>query len=404
MLGLKIAGSKNFSDQIKNKMERMEKDGWFIYTDDVNEASIVISEEDACPYDTDIFVYIEVMKNVDGHLCALQYIMGEKVEMFFLKDLPSVLQGTIMMVSVLLKKENRIIELNKQLAIEEEKSSGVLNNLKNFKKVQKNVTFEVSNLSRFESELLFIPKEEVSGDFIVVKEMPSKTFVFIGDVTGHGLYAGTYAATLVALAKNYFDTSSLLNANLSNFMLYIANAAFYYHGGIEQSSCECVICEIDHKKNLASFCTFSGGNISPILIKQNGRVTTLFSEEEYDKIKPRLGDEFYENNIGFDTLPGIITKSFHVGDTILFYTDGFSELFSKTENGVEKDQSFIYGVENMERAVKDAVLTQGNNPETVVKAVVSDISSYGMKGLDESGKLEDLVYDDATMFCIRRKE
>ena len=403
MLGLKIAGSKWFCDQIKNKIERFENEGMFTYTNDSKEASIIISEEDACTNDPTSYVFIEIMKDVEGKMCALQYVLGEKVETFLIEDLPAVLQGTIMMVGISLEKQAKIVELEKKIVEIQEEANGVFDNMKNFQMVQENVFKEMEPLGKFETKLIANAKSGVSGDFLVTKEMPGKTFVFMGDVTGHGVYAGAYAATLVALAKNYFNTCSLMNSNLKDFEMYMANAAFYYHGNCQQSSAECIMCEIDHKRNVATFSTFSGGNISPIIIKKDGRVKVVFGEDDYDKIKPRLGDNFYDGNVEFETMPGFITERFAVGDTLLFYTDGFSEMFSKTEFG-DKDQNLVYGVENMEKAVKDAVLLKGNDPEVVVKAVVSDISSYGVKGLYDSKNLEDLIYDDATMYCIKRKE
>ena len=282
MLNIKIAGSKYFCDQIKNKLEWMEDEGFFAYTEDSGEAAIIISEEESCFFHPNVYIYIEVLRSADSdQLCAVQYIMGKKVEAFPLENLPYVLQGTIRMMALVIKKEQKISEMaSKSFALEEDQKN-TSGNLENFKRVQNSVTQEMKNIPGFETKLLYLPKNDVSGDFFVTKHMPDgKTFVFIGDVTGHGFYAGTYAATMVALARSYFDTCSMMGANLQNFALYIAKAAFYYHGGNEQSSCECVACEIDPKNNVANFITFSGGNISPIIIKKSGKVKTVYSLKE----------------------------------------------------------------------------------------------------------------------------
>ena len=47
MLNIKIAGSKYFCDQIKNKLEWMEDEGFFAYTEESGEAAIIISEEES---------------------------------------------------------------------------------------------------------------------------------------------------------------------------------------------------------------------------------------------------------------------------------------------------------------------------------------------------------------------
>lgn len=418
MLRIMVNGRKHFCDQVKNKIEWMEEEGIFSYTDEVENASIIVSEEGSYSLAPNVLVYIETIKDSQtGKLSVAQTVMGQKIEVFPIESLPYILQSTIRMMGPLIRKEHKITELvKKNIALEDFKTT-VVDNLKNFKKVQSNVSLDLSDLDDFETQFIYIPKDEISGDFLVTKKLlDGRTFVFIGDVTGHGFYAGTYAATLVALTKSYFDMCSIAGADLQQFALYIAKAAFYYHGGCEQSSAECVVCEINPNKNLARFLTFSGGNISPILIKKNGTVKTIYTLREEDseearqnneevmkKIKPRIGEPFFEDNLSFESIPGVFESRFCVGDTLLFYTDGFSEMFSQTEDG-KKDQSFVYGVENMERAVKDAVSLKGNDPEVVVKSVVSDISSFGVKKLGESKALKDLIYDDATMLCIKREK
>lgn len=421
MVRILIKGSKHFCDQVKNKVEWMENEGLCSYTDDLEGASIVVSEGDACPYSSlssSVLVYIETVNDINtNEISVAQTVMGTKIESFPISNLPHVLQNTILVVSMLITKERRVGELVKQCGELLELKQETEKSLKKFRGVQESVSMDLSELEDFDTKLLYIPKNEISGDFLVAKKwLDGRTFLFLGDVTGHGIYAGAYASTLIAATKSYFDTCSVSGADLQQFALHIARSSFYYHGGCNQSSAECVVCEIDPKKNLARFLTFSGGNISPILIKQNGEVKTIYTlmdedseeavrnnEEVMQKIKPRIGEPFFEDNLTFDAMPGIFEERFCVGDSILFYTDGFSEMFSHTDGG-KKDQSFVYGVENMERAVKDAVALKGNGPEVVVNSVVSDISSFGVKQLGESKALKDLIYDDATMLCIRRKQ
>lgn len=418
MLRIMINGSKHFCDQIKNKIEWMEEEGLFTYTDEIDNASIVINEGEECQFSQNALVYIKTIKDqVNDEVYVSQTVMGQRIESFPIQNLPYVLQNTIRMMGLILRKENKITELVRKNILLDDFKTTTIDNLKNFKKVQNNVSTNLNDLEDFETKLIYIPKDEISGDFVVAKKLlDDRIFIFIGDVTGHGFYAGAYAATLVSLTKSYFDMCSITGADLQQFALYIARAAFYYHGDCEQSSAECVICEIDPNKNLARFLTFSGGNISPILIKKNGVVKTIYTlseentedarrnnEEVMSKIKPRIGEPFFEDNLTFESMPGVFETRFCIGDTLLFYTDGFSEMFSQTEGG-KKDQSFVYGVENMERAVKDAVSLKGNGPEVVINSIVSDISSFGVKQLGESKALKDLIYDDATMLCIKREK
>lgn len=417
MLKILVAGKKTFCDQIKNKIEDVKNEVTFAYTDELEEASIIISEEDCVSPIPSTIAYIETMKDKQtGKLSVAQTTLGKRVEPFPLENLPYILQSTMSLVELVLEKEQKVTEIiNRNERLLESKEC-MESNLKNFQIVQSNVSNEMKDLDGFETVLYYLPKDAVSGDFLVTRQIyDGRTFLFFGDVTGHGFYAGAYAAILVALTKSYFDTCSVLGLDLQQLALYLAKAAFYYHGGNEQSSAECVICEIDPKKNLARFLTFSGGNISPILIKKDGSVQTVYAlleetsedakEKNQDliqKVKPRLGEPFFEDNITFDSIPGIFEKRFCVGDTLLFYTDGISEMFSQTKEG-KKDQKFVYGVENMERAVKDAVSLKGNSPKIIVDAIKGDVASFGIKELCESKNLKNLIYDDVTMFCMKRE-
>ncbi len=404
-LNIMIAGGLSFKNQVKNRIQDLYREGRFLYTEVAKDAQIVISEEDAFFPKNEypgIYVYIEVLKSPEGKLVAAQSVAGKKTDSFGLKDLPSVLQGSIFMVQLLMERDMEISTLKKNVGLWEDQESHIELNYKNAQKVQRYVMNRATKISGYETEFKYLPKSVISGDFVVTKKIFDKVFIFFGDVTDHGVYAAEYAASLVSLAENYLDSCSKFNADIRSFMSYMSRAAFYYHGDNEQSSCECIFCEINEKRDLVNFCTFSGGNITPIVISQNGEIKQVFNDSNVDVIKPRMGDFFYKNNNDFEDLPKIVTiRNYKKGDSILFYTDGFSELFSIRD--AVKDQKNTYGGENMVNAVRDACERGDNSPSTIVNAVVNDIVSYGVAGLDENALIENMIVDDATMFCIRRK-
>ena len=401
MLKVLVWGDSSFTNQIKNRIQKLFESGKFSYTHDPGVADIIISEEEFPESEKTgrVSVYIEVLKGPDGKMCAAQQVAGEKTDVFLLKDLSSVLQGTILMVELLSEEKKQYIQVKKNAEELDIEQKGLVKNLKNAKQVQQHVMEESRGLKNYDTSLRYMPKFIISGDFVVAKEIFGKLFVFFGDVTEHGVYAAEYAASLVSLAKGYFDGCSQINASLEQFMMYMARAAFYYHGGCAQSSCECVLCEIDESSDMAKCATFSGGNISPIIATKDGKVRVVFDETVVDSIKPRLGDIFYEDNVAPQNLPGIITTPFRPGDSALFYSDGYSELF----NGENKDQMCTYGVQNMEKSVKDACEKGDNSPEKIISTIEKDISSYGVRGLSESSEIKDMISDDATMFGIRRR-
>ena len=405
MLSVCVSGSASFKNQIKNRIQPLFEEGYFDYREDPSCSHIIISEEENIKYEPslypEMYVFIEVLRGRDGRLSAAQNIAGKKTDCFELKDILSVLQGECLMIEILRERDRAISDLKKNALLWEDEQTTLVQNFENARDVQRAVMDKALNLKMFDVDMTYIPKSIISGDFVVAKEIFGKLFVFFGDVTDHGVYAGEYAASLVALASSYLDECSMYTADLQNFVSYMARAAFYYHGESEQSSCECVLCEINPAEKRASFCTFGGGTTSPIVIKPDGTVKRVFDTDDLEKIKPRLGDSCYEGGVEFKDLPGTVSVRFHPGDAVLFYTDGFSEMFSL--KGTVKDQQYIYGVENMVSAATDACEKNGNFPSSIIRSVIRDISSYGVAGLEDSSKIENMVGDDATMYCVRLK-
>ena len=403
MLEIFVSGGTPFKNQIKNRIQNLYESGRFIYTDNISSAQIVISEEDSAEIEKSgvvPYVYIEVMRNQSGDICAAQQVTGEQVDSFLLKDLSSVMQSSILMTELLMEKDFQLNKLAEKESEYLEEIGSIGRSINNAIEIQRSVMEESLKVPGYQAELVYIPKCFISGDFVLAKKVENKMFIFFGDVTEHGMYAAEYAASLISLAKGYLDGCSKWNANIEQFMAYMSRAAFYYHGKNSQSTCECVFCEIDESLNVAKWGTFSGGNISPIIARKDGAVEPVFGLFNAECIKPRLGDAFYEDSTSLHNLPGIVTTKFFAGDSVLFYTDGFSELFS----GDKKDLLYAYGGENMTNAVKDACERNGNVPENIVEAVLNDLSSYGVGELSESSDIEDMIKDDATMYCIRREE
>lgn len=400
---IKIQGSRNFKNQVMTQLQIMEQSGYFSYTDEFHNASIVVSEGvvDISQYPR-CYSKIEVIDETDKDTIIFQCVCNKKPYSYPLKDFNAVLKSTILLTSILCEKDKEIDFKDEQLLhfMEEDKEQEI--NLKNSRMVQFKVMNEALKISGFETDLVYIPKGQVSGDFVISEEIFDKIFIFFGDVTGHGSYSGTYGVSLISLAKGFLRNASPMMANIRSLTNYMSKAAFFYHAGCEMSSAEVIFCEIDLKKNIASFCTFGGGTISPLIIRQNGKVEAVYTLENCECVLPRIGDTLYEDDDA--PQPEIVTVGrFKEGDSILFYTDGITELFSKKKDGM-KDFYYTYGPGNMITAIKDVVSLSGNHPEIINKAIISDVTSYGVRGLDTGATLESVINDDATLFCIRRKE
>ena len=395
-MNISIFGSNSFQNQIMTQLQSLYNQGFFVYTEDDSESSVIISEgKYEKPLKEDCCVLFEI--NTDTKEVS-QYVSNTKTSVFFLKDLPAILQASICLVQTILEKNKQLEEKEDHIKglTKEEKQNEITQ--KDFRDVQFAVMGESLDIEGFDSDLIFLPKNQISGDFVMVEKLHNKLFLFFGDVTGHGIYCGTYAAVLYSLAKGYLKNASPMMSNIYQFASYMSKAAFFYHGDNTMSSADVVLCEIDLKNNTAYFCTYGGGAISPIVIKKNGHIHTVFDENNFDKILVKMGEYPADDKLQD---PRIVEYSFEKGDSLLFYTDGITELFSYKGYG---DNRYTYGPENMIKAVEDAVKLSGNDPNLVVKTIVSDVVSYGLKGLDSCATLESMISDDATIFCIKRKE
>lgn len=402
MLGLMIAGSKEFTDQVKNRLEYGSREGGsalsFTYTNDIDDADIVVAEEGAFYGENKSIVYIEVKKGEDG-LFAEQTILKKKLAPMPVSDIGKVLQGMIVMVNHMTeeaKAMDSLLLFNKRL---EDEAKNSMRELQEFHNVQQRVYEEAESLDGFSTKMLLFPFQKVSGDFLATGKVGDKSFVVIGDVTGHGYYAATYASIVTALVRSYFDTCPSYSADVLSLFFYLSKTAYCFHGESDESSGECVLCEIDHKTRTAKFCSFGGGMIPPIIVRKNGEVVVVFGEEDHERFVPRFGDHLVD-----DVVPFVKEIPYRDGDAILFYTDGLLEVFSNIGKDGALDRKHEYGVANMMKVLKSASSLHGNTPDALVKAVIQDVGSYGTKSALEEVTFEEKLNDDATIFCIRKKE
>lgn len=402
MLNISIIGNILFTDEIKGALQRCLPDKSYNWDVSPEYADLLIYEghfSDFKEYPDAVFINIDTLD--DKKHMYLKMLSADEYEIpisYFDRIVCSVfaVMSKVRELKIALQiDEDELFELKA-----EHKNDEL--NRKAETEVQRNVMSEVFDVEDLETELIYIPKSEVSGDFVTTQKIFDKIFIFFGDVTGHGSYGGMYGASLISLAKGYLANASKMTANLQSFAIYLRDSAFFYHGGYEGSSSENIICEIDLKEHKASFCTFAGGTISPLIIKQNGKIITVYGEEEImnGKILPRMGDTIYEDIS--PTPEPVVFDDIKAGDTILFYTDGITELFS-TKSSESNDVAFTYGPEKLAKIIKETVSHKGNKPEVLVKSLVADVTSYGIKGLETGATLKDVINDDATIYCIRIK-
>lgn len=169
------------------------------------------------------------------------------------------------------------------------------------------------------------PKNIVSGDFYWITQKNGKTFIAVGDCTGHGLsgalmtMAGAAFLNEIVNYSPHFDASKILN-ELRIKVIQLLNQK----GNIGEAAngMDIALCIIDNNSNTIEF---SGANNSIYLVHNN----------ELEALKgDRMPIGFYFNN---DQPFSKFILNFSEGDYLYLFTDGYPDQF-----GGPLEQKFRY--------------------------------------------------------------
>jgi len=220
----------------------------------------------------------------------------------------------------------------------------------------------------------------LSGDFCLAESIGEKVFIIIGDVTNHGSMAGLYATSIHSILKSYFMMASKFEMNVESIVRYARYAASAYQCNepqLRQSlSATVLFCEINKEEEKIRFISCGHSNERPILISPDGDVTHVnFADAPYANITP-IGDFSNMEPRGCYELP------FKKGSGLILYTDGLTEIFSKTTE--TKAIQFEYSSERLEASVNDFANKNTSNwaTEDLLTYIKNDISSYSAGQVD----------------------
>lgn len=164
---------------------------------------------------------------------------------------------------------------------------------------------------RVEIRATYIPSEMLSGDFYDYFFVGGYVYVFIADVSGHGLPA----AILVSLLKSYLHSEAESVPSLGTFMARLND--FLVTASLPNQFATAQLLRIDMRNNRA---TFSSAAHPPLLVysRRQGRAKPF--ESPGHLLGTMLGKEFDEHEISLEP-----------GDLIFSYTDGLVD--RKTPEG-----------------------------------------------------------------------
>ena len=157
---------------------------------------------------------------------------------------------------------------------------------------------------RIEIRSAYMPSETLSGDFYDYFLHENMTYLFVADVSGHGLPA----AILVALLKSYIHTEADPNTRLSDLMARLND--FLFSVSLPTQFATAQLFRVDAHGNLA----YSNAAHPGFLLFQRESRKTVFLEDP----SPLLG-----------AMPSMVydERAIRVcpGDTLFMYTDGLTD-------------------------------------------------------------------------------
>jgi serine phosphatase RsbU (regulator of sigma subunit) len=216
---------------------------------------------------------------------------------------------------------------------------------------------------------VFLPSSYLSGDIVNIKTVSRRySSMFIGDGRGHGLPAALYSSLINSylniIAKEVSDGNDsparlLEDVNKNAYRDFTGSGEYYFFSGFYGL--------IDG--NGKDFTFTNAGHPHPVLVRNgvvtrldtNGPIVGVFEDAIYSENKLELQDD----------------------DMMIFFTDGFYELFPDNHMTVESD-----GI----TGIIEGFLTENNNPDLLIDFLKKLINRIHSKSI---------VNDDVTILFLK---
>jgi len=231
-----------------------------------------------------------------------------------------------------LEKQKRDAEQQKNLAVKrkeelEERQIEITDSIRYAKRIQTGIIPKVKQIQRYfyDSFVLFIPKDIVSGDFYWYHQIGDKYFIAAVDCTGHGVpgafmsIIGTYLLNSIIIYNEVTDAAEILKQLNRKIKIALKSDP------TSQSSdgMDIAIAIIDKKEKQVEFASA----LRPIFLFNNNK----FIEIKGDKIP--ITSSIAGTNINAFTKH---IYPFNEGDTFYLFSDGLTDQF-----GGEHEKKFL---------------------------------------------------------------
>jgi serine phosphatase RsbU (regulator of sigma subunit) len=157
---------------------------------------------------------------------------------------------------------------------------------------------------RLEIRSAYIPSETLSGDFYDYFQTDDLMYLFVADVSGHGLPS----AILVSLLKSYIHTEAAAGTSLAEFMSSLND--FLFSVSLPTQFATAQLFRLDADRNLR----YSNAAHPPFILHRKATGETLILEQPGHLLGALPGMPFEEHALTIER-----------GDTLFVYTDGLTD-------------------------------------------------------------------------------
>jgi serine phosphatase RsbU (regulator of sigma subunit) len=190
----------------------------------------------------------------------------------------------------------------------------------------------------------YIPSAVLSGDFYDYFPLDGSLYLFVADVSGHGLPA----AILVSLLKSYIHTEADPDRSLAEFMTRLND--FLFSVSLPTQFATAQVFRIDGDHNVL----YSNAAHPPFLLHKADTRQTLTFEQPSNLLGAMPHMDFEEHRITVSP-----------GDTLFVYTDGLTDR--------RNAKGEFYSIDRIARLLEDC---HGAGTDAVYDAIFRDVTSF----------------------------
>jgi serine phosphatase RsbU (regulator of sigma subunit) len=190
----------------------------------------------------------------------------------------------------------------------------------------------------------YIPSETLSGDFYDYFPQNGTMYLFVADVSGHGLPA----AILVSLLKSYIHTEADADRSLADFMARLNDFLFSVSLPTQFATAQLFRIESDRRV------LYSNAAHPPFLHYKRDKNQTVMVEEPSNLLGAMPNMEFEER-----------TLNVSAGDTLFVYTDGLTDRRNASGD--------FYSID---RVAKILEASKDDDASTVYAAIHKDVTDF----------------------------